>query len=208
MADLILASASPRRQELIRSFGIPFQILPVDADENIEWSIDARVTALARRKAQRAAVILLNPALCTEAEAPFRSSVRFDGADTCILGMDTLVGLDGRVLGKPRDMQDAREMLGMLQDNWHEVLSGICLKELATGKEYVHCETTRVHFMPMAERDIDRYFAMDNPLDKAGAYGIQSGAGLYIDRIEGCYFNVVGFPLAAVRRMLSLYFDI
>ena len=206
MADLILASASPRRQELIRTFGIPYQILPVDADETTSCPIAERVVALARRKAMRASAILKDPLLCTEAEMKYRNSIRLADEKVCILGVDTLVGRGEDILGKPADLAQAREMLRLLQDSWHEVLSGICLTEMHSGETFTHCEITRVHFTPMTDRDIDYYFSLDNPLDKAGAYGIQSGAGLFIDRIEGCYYNVVGFPLSAVRSMLSRYF--
>ncbi len=117
-----------------------------------------------------------------------------------VLGADTVVVIDGEILGKPSSPQDARRMLTMLSGRAHEVMTGICLR--GAGKFVTVAETTTVRFAPLAAEDIDAYVASGEPMDKAGAYAIQGLASKFIDRIEGCYFNVVGLPIALVWRHL------
>ena len=121
-----------------------------------------------------------------------------------ILGADTVVALEGRILGKPRDEAEAAWMLRQLSGVWHEVYTGVCLLDKDGGR-LVFSDCTRVHFTPMDDQAITGYIATGEPMDKAGAYGIQGWAGAYIDRIEGCYFTVMGLPLAKVRQALQTW---
>jgi septum formation protein len=122
------------------------------------------------------------------------------GPDEVVLGADTTVVVDGRILGKPVDAADAGRMLALLSGRRHEVLTGVCIKR---GGEVVRdCASTAVWFLPMTESEIGAYVATGEPMDKAGAYAIQGRASKFIERIEGCYFNVVGLPVAMVYRHL------
>lgn len=176
---LVLASASPRRQELLRSIGIRFELCAVDVDEHESGAPEQVVQTLAARKAKAA-----------QAVRPGR----------LILAADTLVHAKGETLGKPADEHDARRMLRLLSGSWHEVYSGVCL--MRDDLRLCHVECTRVLFEPMSEQEITRYIASGEPHGKAGAYAIQGLAGQYVSRIEGSYSNVVGLPLHAVVRLL------
>jgi septum formation protein len=177
---LVLASQSPRRAGILRQAGIPFTVraAPVDETPLTGEKPEDYVRRLAEQKA-----------LAVEA-AP---------AET-VLGADTTVVIDGRMLAKPEDAADARRMLGTLSGRCHEVLTGICLRR---GSSLV-CDwaATRVWFSSMTADEIDAYVASGEPADKAGAYAIQGLASKYIERIDGCYFNVVGLPVALVYRYL------
>lgn len=178
---LVLASRSPRRQELLSRAGIPFVVRPADVPEEPlpgETAVE-HAHRLARQKAEAVA--------CSEGEI--------------ILGADTVVVVEGLILGKPSDPADARRMLGALSGRTHEVVTGICLR--STHQCIVDSETTRVRFVDLAEKDIEEYVASGEPMDKAGAYAIQGLASKFIDRIEGCYFNVVGLPVALVWKRLK-----
>jgi septum formation protein len=180
---LILASRSPRRQEILARAGIPHVVRPAEVDESIADGEDAReyVRRLARTKAEAVQ----------------------SGPDDLVLGADTVVVVDREVLGKPADSDDARRMLSRLAGREHEVLTGICLRSRAILAE--DTETTRVRFTGLSEAEIEEYIASGEPMDKAGAYAIQGLASKFIDRIEGCYYNVVGLPVARLymhlRRM-------
>ena len=177
--NLILASSSPRRRELLEGMGLAFQVAEAQVDENHPGEPKAVVRHLAQLKARDVAR-------------------RFpEGA---ILGADTLVSLDGQALGKPRDLADAARMLRMLSGRWHEVCTGICL--ISRGQEYMGFEETRVRFAALTDGDIQRYCASGEPMGKAGAYAIQGRAGMYIPEIHGSYSNVVGLPTALTRTML------
>jgi septum formation protein len=173
---LILASRSPRRHEILARAGIPHVVRPAEVDESMRHGEDARrhVERLARAKAEAAEC----------------------GPEDVVLGADTVVVVDGDVLGKPSDPADARRMLQRLAGREHEVMTGICLRSRQTSAEDV--ETTRVRFVPLSGQEIEEYAASGEPMDKAGAYAIQGLASKFIDRIEGCYFNVVGLPVAKV----------
>ncbi len=177
---LVLASASPRRVEILRSAGIEFLHRPVEVPEQPFPGETApeHVLRLARAKAEAAPL----------------------GEGEVVLGADTVVVVDGRILGKPADAAQARRMLSLLSGREHEVLTAICLRH--RGGEVVDLESTRVRFAPLSERDIVDYVASGEPMDKAGAYAIQGLAGRFIDGIDGCYFNVVGLPIALVWRRL------
>jgi septum formation protein len=187
---LILASASPRRQELLRSAKIEFSVRPANISEThrLDEPPEIYVRRLAREKAQAVAGQI--------------------GVGDVVLGADTEVVLDlhsGAPLGKPRDADDAVRMLGLLSGCSHYVLTGVCLlwKDANNQMQSVDAsETTVVHFQQISEKEILDYVATAEPLDKAGAYAIQGIASRWIPRIEGCYFNVVGLPVPLVYRML------
>jgi septum formation protein len=177
---LVLASQSPRRAEILRQAGIPFSVrtAPVDETPLPDERPEAYVQRLAVAKA------LAIPA------AP----------DETILGADTTVVVDGEMLGKPLDPADARRMLALLAGRRHRVLTGICLRR---GSQIVRdCASTAVWFAPMTAAEIDQYAASGEPMDKAGAYAIQGLASKFIERIDGCYFNVVGLPVALLYQHL------
>ena len=182
---LILASASPRRAEILRDAGFHFSVLSSAIDETAypgEAPHDL-VQRLAIAKAELVAARAVGPAI--------------------IIAADTEVTLDGHIFGKPRSSEDARHMLEKLSGRTHAVLTGVALVRLPDGERVTFVETTHVHFAKLDEDEINRYLATGEPHDKAGAYGIQGRAGRYIPRIEGCYFNVVGLPLARLTRALT-----
>lgn len=184
---LILASASPRRAEVLRDAGITFDVRRSDVDETLRpgESAEKLVARLAEAKARAASL-----------------AVRGEG-DFIVIGADTVVELDGEIFGKPRDAAHAAEMLGMLSGRTHHVLSGIFLLRIPDGATRSAVESTSVTFVPLGRAEIENYVATGEPLDKAGAYAIQGRAGRYITRIEGCYFNVVGLPVARLHLMLG-----
>ena len=160
--------------------GISFEVITADAEELKTGEPQALVMENARRKAR--AVWEKHPG-------------------RIVLGADTIVYQDGRVLGKPRDDADARDMLSSLSGNWHSVFTGVCLID-ADGQEDVRYDEARVRFAALTEREIDWYIASGEPRDKAGAYAVQGRAGMFVSRIEGSYSNVIGLPMHLVREML------
>lgn len=185
---LILASASPRRAEILRNAGFCFETLATDVDESRlrGETVDAMVMRLAEAKAKEAAARL----------AP-------QNEPTFVIGADTVVDLDGEALGKPGSHTAARAMLQKLSGRTHAVRTGVAVIGLPEGQMRVEIESTQVRFATLTDEEIDRYAASDEPLDKAGAYAVQGLAGKFVDRIEGCYFNVVGLPLARLHRILK-----
>ena len=189
---LILASASPRRQELLRNAGIPFTVQPADVPE---FPIDGEF-----------------PEKCAERLAREKALVVFRRRpEACVLGADTVVFVEGQILGKPRDATDAYRMLRLLSGRSHHVITGVCLtgprqrtgsRELGSGFEETGSETTLVRMEPVTDDEIRAYIASGEPMDKAGAYAIQGFASRWISRIEGDYFNVVGLPVSRVVQML------
>lgn len=177
---LILASGSPRRRELLESMGLSYSVDVSDVDESFEGCPDEMVIELSRRKAR---------------------AVAERHESSLILAADTIVYCD-QVLGKPESREHAVSMLKALSGRWHSVYTGITLINTATGNEYSRAEETRVHFAEMTDTEICEYVAGGEPMDKAGAYAIQGRAGMYIDRIEGSYTNVVGLPTAVLREMI------
>jgi septum formation protein len=182
---LVLASASPRRRELLAQAGFTFDVISADVPEVRKPGEDPIhfVTRLAREKAE--AVLASHPVT----------------PDTMILGADTIVLVDDEVLGKPQDAADAARMLRLLSGQTHQVITGVCL---AKGRERQRAaEVTFVRFATLSDDEIAEYVATGEPLDKAGAYAIQGRAGRWVPRIHGCYFNVVGLPLALVSSMIE-----
>ena len=182
---LTLASSSPRRAEILRDAGYQFTVLSSAIDETPypDESPQDLVQRLANSKAELAAARAVGPAI--------------------VIAADTEVVLDGHIFGKPRSSDDARRMLEKLSGRTHAVLTGVCLIRLPDVERVSFVETTLVTFAPFSDGEITRYLATGEPHDKAGAYAIQGYAARYIPRIEGCYFNVVGLPLARLRQALS-----
>ena len=179
--ELILASQSPRRKELLGLLNIPFTIQVSQADETMDPRQDPAVSVaeVSRRKAL---------ALC----APETSVV---------IAADTIVVCDGEILGKPKDQQDAVRMLNMLSGRSHQVMTGMTL--LHKGKACSHTEITEVVFRPLDDQEIRRYVASGDPMDKAGSYGIQSGGALFVETIHGDYYNVMGLPICRLTQILK-----
>lgn len=186
MRRLVLASASPRRRELLSQAGFQFEVRPAHVNEDVDPNEDpiAYVVRLAREKAQVVYDQLADP-------------------EATVLGADTTVTLDGHILAKPEDASDAARMLRMLSGRTHRVTTGVAITT-AVGTE-VAAEVTGVQFLTLNQEEIAAYVATGEPMDKAGAYGIQGYAAKWIPRIEGCYFNVVGLPVALVSNMLETH---
>lgn len=190
---LILASASPRRQEILRNAGIPFVVQAADVDETPISGESA--TECARRLAQKKAAAIFSQ----------RPGQR---PSELVLGADTVVVIENQILGKPIDAADAMRMLRLLAGREHLVITGVCLMGSGGSRSDfvdIRCETTRVWMGPLTEEDIRGYVATGEPMDKAGAYAIQGMASRWIPRIEGDYFNVVGLPVALVYEMLRVH---
>lgn len=181
IVHLVLASQSPRRRELLTQAGINFTVRVREVDETARpgESPEALVRRLAEEKAEAA----------------------WEGRDEVVLAADTLVVIDSMILGKPRNAADAADMLERLSGREHTVITGICLRH-ASGS-IVDSESTTVRFAPMTSEEIAAYVSSGEPMDKAGAYAIQGLASKFVERIDGCYFNVVGLPLTLVYRHLK-----
>jgi septum formation protein len=177
---LILASTSPRRAQILKEAGLTFSVLSSAVDETPlpEEIPQQLVQRLADAKAELVAARTIGPAI--------------------VIAADTVVTLDGNVLGKPKSTEDARRMLEQLSGRTHAVLTGVSVIRLPDMERRQFVESTLVHFDQILGEEILRYLATEEPYDKAGAYAIQGRAGRYIPRIEGCYFNVVGLPLSRV----------
>ncbi len=178
---VILASASPRRSELLQRIGVSFHVIVSQVEEVITkekpWEV---VEELSFQKA----IDVADNMDTTE--------------DVLVIGADTIVALDNRIMGKPRDLEDAKEMLQSLQGTTHQVYTGVTLVYIINGQRKCHTffEKTDVQFYPMSDEEITYYVETKDPIGKAGAYGIQSLAGIYIEKIDGDYNNVVGLPIA------------
>jgi septum formation protein len=185
---LILASASPRRRELLARLGLPFEVRPSAIAESLEPGIPAPAlaTALARAKARDVA-----DRLRAAGEGP-----------ALVLGADTLVVLDGRPLGKPATREEAGEMLRALRGRRHEVVTAVVLLHVPGGRELAATVTSQVFMRPYGDREIDAYVATGEPDDKAGAYALQGLGGRFVESIQGSWTNVMGLPARTVYRML------
>lgn len=178
--NLILASASPRRQELLRIFGCPFTVRAADIDETMDPD-KAPFDEVARVSRQKAKAIAA-------------------GQDDVIIAADTIVVCCGKVLGKPRDAEDARRMLSLLSGRDHQVMTGCTV--MRGSRAVTFTEVTDLHFRPLLPQEIRRYILTGEPMDKAGAYGIQGGGALFCQRMEGDYYNVMGLPLCRLGQVL------
>jgi septum formation protein len=178
---LILASGSPRRAEILTAAGWPYEAVVAGVDESLKPDEDPAtyVQRLARSKAEAVAAKLDNG---------------------LVLGADTTVVIANEILGQPRDDRDATRMLNLLNGKWHEVLTGVALVRVG-GETRVDYETTRVRFAEMSQSEIDWYVSTREASGKAGAYGIQGAAGLFIEEIQGDYFNIVGLPIRLVYEL-------
>jgi septum formation protein len=180
---LVLASASPRRQELLRNAGIEFVVHPANVPESPREGELPRSFAERMAREKALAVFALRP-------------------NDLVLGADTVVVADGEILGKPRDAADAARMLRLLSGRKHEVITAVCIAGPKLKTEITGCEATVVVMNALSDNDVRDYVASSEPMDKAGAYAIQGRASRWISRIEGDYFNVVGLPVALVWVML------
>ncbi len=183
---MILASASPRRRELLSQIGIEHEVIPSNKDEILPKMHPAKAAeALSRGKALDVAKDIDDKAV--------------------IIGADTVVAYAGEILGKPKNEEDAFRMLHMLQGEEHEVYTGVTFVVKESGQEYIEsfCESTKVMMYPASEEEIWAYIATGEPMDKAGAYGIQGRAAAFVKKIEGDYNNVVGLPIARLYQILK-----
>jgi len=180
---IILASRSPRRRELLERMGIvKFDIIPAEGEERADPALapDRLVEALSRQKA---------------------AEIAAGHPDALIIAADTVVSIDGRVLGKPHSREEAAQMLALLSGREHTVYTGITVAR--GGQTVTQHEATAVHFRPLSPGDISQYVATGEPMDKAGAYGIQGYGSMLVDRIQGDYFNVMGLPVCRLARVLA-----
>lgn len=193
---IMLASASPRRAEILSNAGIPFDVMTTQIDElrRADETVADMVLRLARAK--------LGAAM---AQLGTNSKTRHESIQETIIvvAADTAVELDGQAFGKPGSAPEARQMLERLSGRTHRVLTGIALARLPDGLSRYEVAATEVRFSPLETAEVERYVATGEPLDKAGAYAAQGAGGRFIERIAGCYFNVVGLPLSRVYQILK-----
>lgn len=182
--DIILASQSPRRKALLHDLGLVFQSVPADIDEVI-YLHETPLESSSRIALEKARVVAKQ------------------GYKGLIIAADTIVVLDGSVLGKPADVSDAINMLHLLSGRKHQVMTSVCVLDTNYDDYEVQTEITEVYFKDLTRDEIVYYVATAEPMDKAGAYAIQGRASLFVNRIEGCYFNVVGLPLQRLYLMLE-----
>lgn len=184
MRKIVLASASPRRAALLRQIGLPFEVVESGLDEDEVKERDPKLLAgqLALRKAKAVAETV---------------------SDGVIIAADTVVCVDGRLLGKPVDADEAVAMLRSLSGRCHNVITGLALIAQPEGRIESHVECTSVYMRTLLSEEIDWYVASGEPFDKAGGYGIQGKAAVFVERLDGCYYNVVGLPLTALWRLFG-----
>ncbi len=185
---IILASASPRRSQLLKMLGLDFKVIKPDIDEEFDTSLYVEEN-------------LYN---ITKSKAMFVKE-NSNLVNCIIISADTIVLLDDKVLTKPIDNNDAFCMLKSLSGNWHEVVTGVYVTDVSTGKEIFKCKTTKVKFRSLTDDEIKSYISTGEADDKAGAYGIQGLGSLFVESIEGCYYNVVGLPLVLLADMLKQF---
>ena len=182
---VVLASKSPRRETLLKQIGVQFTCNPADVEENVD-----------------------NPdgdpaSICTELAAAKARAVAAMEPEALIIAADTIVVVDRQILGKPRDKAEAFHMLSMLSGREHQVITGLCVLNTSNGCIQTRSEITRVRFRNIQEEEIWAYIDSGEPLDKAGAYGVQGLGAVFVDHIEGCFYNVVGLPLHTLYMMLQ-----
>ncbi len=184
-SEWILASASPRRNDILKRLGLPFQVDPSGIAEPV------------RKRGETPSCYAVRIACLKAREVAERHT------SGLVIAVDTVVVLGNSILGKPETRADARLMLQRLSGRWHEVISGICLTDCGAHRSRSAFGRSRVHFRRLSAADVEWYLQTGEQADKAGAYGVQGYASLFIDRIEGCYFNIVGFPIAAFQKLCS-----
>lgn len=184
---LILASSSPRRAQILRDAGFDFTTQPANVDESLApgEAVEAYVARIAQAKAHAVAGRALA-----------------DGTPAIVIAADTVVLAGKQILPKPKDADDARRMLRLLNATTHEVLTGLFVIRAYDGISFAHLERTRVEFNRISDLDIDAYIQTREPFDKAGAYGIQGVGGRFVRKVDGCYFNVMGLPLSRLWEIL------
>ncbi len=184
---LILASSSPRRAQILLDAGFDFTIQPANVDESLApgEAVEAYVARIAQAKAHAVAGRALA-----------------DGTPAIVIAADTVVLAGKQILPKPKDADDARRMLRLLDATTHEVLTGLFVIRAYDGISFAHLERTRVEFTRISDIDIDAYIQTKEPFDKAGAYGIQGIGGRFVRKVDGCYFNVMGLPLSRLWEIL------
>ena len=191
--EIILASGSPRRKELMELLGLPFTVRVSDADETTDPELPPYfiVEQLSLLKASSVA-----------------AEVKAEGTEAIVIGSDTVEVFEDRILGKPADEADAKKMLTALSGKWHSVLTGVTVMNTKNAKSETFYVETKVHFIELTQQMIDAYIKTKEPLDKAGSYGIQGKGGLFVDQIDGDYFNVVGLPMCKLSCVLKEEFGI
>jgi len=199
MSQIILASASPRRKELLEQIGLEFEICPAKGEEIITKTIPEEVVMeLSKQKAEEVAAMVSS---YTEEHKDITTP-----SDILVIGADTVVAYDGKILGKPMDEADAKRMLTMLSGNTHSVFTGVTLvliDKSGRAGELVFYEKTDVRMHKMTESEIDRYIASGESMDKAGSYAIQGKCAIYVEKIDGDYNNVVGLPITRIYQELK-----
>ncbi|MBQ2802616.1 MAG: septum formation protein Maf [Lachnospiraceae bacterium] len=207
MMKIILASASPRRKELLEQIGIAFEIVVSNVEEMVTATVPARVVEeLSSQKAMATWELLKNSQLQVATGSAINESTK-ESEELLVIGADTIVVCEGQILGKPKDKGAAKQMLQLLQGRSHEVFTGVTLLHYNLQKEQVDkhsfYEVTEVLFYPMSEEEIEDYVESGDPLDKAGAYGIQGFCARYISGIKGDYNNVVGLPVGRLYQEMK-----
>jgi septum formation protein len=183
MKKIILASASPRRKELLTTAGVEFEVLVSEADETIPEGTAPRDAAMMTAEKKSLAVA--------------------ENRDGIVIGADTIVVIDDKILGKPKDEADAADMLRLLSGREHEVITGVCITDGEKTEKFA--QVSKVRFYDLTDDEITAYVATKEPMDKAGAYGIQGKGCVLVESIEGDYFNIVGLPVAATVRALRRF---
>lgn len=204
MKKIILASQSPRRRELLAQIGLSYQVIPSTVEEKVtEKNPERVVQELSRQKALDVAQKIRNGSVQPGEDQGEREEI-------LVIGADTIVAYQDRILGKPADKADAVRMLSMLQGSVHSVYTGVTLisqktasREAHDWEEYTFAEETRVHMYPMTQEEICWYVNTGEPMDKAGAYGIQGFCARFVEKIEGDYNNVVGLPVGRIWQELK-----
>ncbi len=201
---ILLASASPRRRELVSRLGVPFEVFAVDCDETVDGSHspDEYVRILALRKARAAMAKYLERSNSNPSGATVHTSIE----PPIVIGSDTVVALDGEILGKPRDRDDAINTLLRLSGRAHRVCTGLAV--IDGEREIVTSGSADVYFTNLTKADCISYADTGEPLDKAGSYGIQGIGGALVERIDGDYYSIVGLPLAQLKKILETEFDV
>ena len=192
MKKIILGSQSPRRKELLENAGVEFEILTADGEEVVDenLSFPQIVESLAKQKSLQVS----ENSLCPE--------------DAVVITADTMVVCGDMIMGKPKDDADAKRMLNLLSGNIHKVMTGYCILDRVSGKNVSGVVETEVKFRKLDDGEIDRYIRTGEPKDKAGAYGIQLRASMFVEEIHGDYFNIVGLPVERICKLLKEEFNI